>query len=191
MRDDTLLAQLRGLKGLVVFSFTVGALCAAVNATQPLLLRQVLDNLESIQPIPLILLVASLVSFTVLSSLQEYIRARIAHTVTAQTRTRFATQVCGIPLSSVDRYPKGDLLARFGDDSVQVGRALNEGVVGVLSSILSFIFAFVSCAMFVASAIGSVVPVWLNSSATSKPMPPAPMIATLRPTSRLPATTST
>lgn len=143
MRDHSLLAQLRGLKGLVAFSFIVGALCAAVNATQPLLLRQVLDNLESIQPIPVVLLVVSLVSFTVLSSLQEYIRARIAHTVTAHTRNRFATQVCGIPLSSVDRYPKGDLLARFGDDSVQVGRALNEGVVGILSSILSFIFAFV------------------------------------------------
>ena len=143
MKTTSMLSQLAKVKGVTLCTLLVGIVAGVVNAVQPFLLKKVLDNLQALQPFSVILLVAAIISYTGLSALQEYLRARIAYTVTADVRTRLARHLCEVPLSSFDDHPKGDLLARFGDDSVQVGKALNDGVVGACSAVLGFLFAFV------------------------------------------------
>lgn len=143
MKTTSMLSQLAKVKGVTLCTLLVGIVAGVVNAVQPFLLKKVLDNLQALQPFSVILLVAAIISYTGLSALQEYLRARIAYTVTADVRTRLARNLCEVPLSSFDDHPKGDLLARFGDDSVQVGKALNDGVVGACSAVLGFLFAFV------------------------------------------------
>ena len=143
MKTTSMLSQLAKVKGVTLCTLLVGIVAGVVNAVQPFLLKKVLDNLQALQPFSVILLVAAIISYTGLSALQEYLRAKIAYTVTADVRTRLARHLCEVPLSSFDDHPKGDLLARFGDDSVQVGKALNDGVVGACSAVLGFLFAFV------------------------------------------------
>lgn len=143
MKTTSMLSQLAKVKGVTLCTILVGIVAGVVNAVQPFLLKKVLDNLQALQPFSVILLVAAIISYTGLSALQEYLRAKIAYTVTADVRTRLARHLCEVPLSSFDDHPKGDLLARFGDDSVQVGKALNDGVVGACSAVLGFLFAFV------------------------------------------------
>lgn len=143
MKTTSMLSQLAKVKGVTLCTLLVGIVAGVVNAVQPFLLKKVLDNLQALQPFSVILLVAAIISYTGLSALQEYLRAKIAYTVTADVRTRLARHLCEFPLSSFDDHPKGDLLARFGDDSVQVGKALNDGVVGACSAVLGFLFAFV------------------------------------------------
>ena len=143
MKTTSMLSQLAKVKGVTLCTLLVGIVAGVVNAVQPFLLKKVLDNLQALQPFSVILLVAAIISYTGLSALQEYLRAKIAYTVTADVRTRLARHLCEVPLSSFDDHPKGDLLARFGDDSVQVGKALNDGVVGACSAVLGFLFAFI------------------------------------------------
>ena len=143
MKTTSMLSQLAKVKGVTLCTLLVGIVAGVVNAVQPVLLKKVLDNLQALQPLSVVLLVAAIISYTGISALQEYLRARIAYTVTANVRTRLARHLCEVPLSSFDDHPKGDLLARFGDDSVQVGKALNDGVVGACSAVLGFLFAFV------------------------------------------------
>lgn len=143
MKTTSMLSQLAKVKGVTLCTLLVGIVAGVVNAVQPFLLKKVLDNLQALQPFSVILLVAAIISYTGLTALQEYLRAKIAYTVTADVRTRLARHLCEVPLSSFDDHPKGDLLARFGDDSVQVGKALNDGVVGACSAVLGFLFAFV------------------------------------------------
>jgi len=143
MKTTSMLSQLAKVKGVTLCTLLVGIVAGVVNAVQPVLLKKVLDNLQALQPFSVVLLVAAIISYTGISALQEYLRARIAYTVTANVRTRLARHLCEVPLSSFDDHPKGDLLARFGDDSVQVGKALNDGVVGACSAVLGFLFAFI------------------------------------------------
>ena len=143
MKTTSMLSQLAKVKGVTLCTLFIGIVAGVVNAVQPVLLRKVLDNLQALQPLSVGLLVAAIVSYTGLSALQEYLRAKIAYTVTANVRTRLAQHLCEVPLSSFDDHPKGDLLARFGDDSVQVGKALNDGVVGAFAAVFGFLFAFV------------------------------------------------
>ena len=143
MKTTSMLSQLAKVKGVTLCTLLVGIVAGVVNAIQPVLLKKVLDNLQALQPLSVGLLVAAIVSYTGLSALQEYLRAKIAYTVTANVRTRLAQHLCEVPLSSFDDHPKGDLLARFGEDSVQVGKALNDGVVGAFAAVFGFLFAFV------------------------------------------------
>ena len=143
MKTTSMLGQLAKIKGVTLCTLLVGIVAGVVNAVQPVLLKKVLDNLQALQPLSVALLVAAIASYTGLLALQEYLRAKIAHTVTANVRTRLARHLCEVPLSSFDDHPKGDLLARFGDDSVQVGKALNDGVIGAFSAVFGFLFAFV------------------------------------------------
>lgn len=145
MKTTSMLSQLAKVKGVTLCTLLVGIVAGVVNAVQPFLLKKVLDNLQALQPFSVILLVAAIISYTGLSALQEYLRAKIAYTVTADVRTRLARHLCEVPLSSFDDHPKGDLLARFGDDSVQVGKALNDGVVGACSAVLGFCSPSLEC----------------------------------------------
>ncbi len=71
MKTTSMLSQLAKVKGVTLCTLLVGIVAGVVNAVQPVLLKKVLDNLQALQPLSVVLLVAAIISCQLRSQGQD------------------------------------------------------------------------------------------------------------------------
>lgn len=84
------------------------------------------------------IVVAALVA-AVLTGVSTVAVAEVGEGVLARLRERVLGHALALPASTLDRAGRGDLLARVGDDVAVVGRAVQDGVPAVVSSVLTVV----------------------------------------------------
>ncbi|MDH6461828.1 ABC-type multidrug transport system fused ATPase/permease subunit [Micromonospora sp. A200] len=125
-----LLPYLRAHRGTLA---AVGALSlagAGAALAQPLLTRQVLDQMAAARPVTG--LVAALVALVVvgaaLGGLRDFLLQRTAEGVVLGTRRRLAGHLLRLPIVEYDRRRTGDLLSRVGSDTTLLRAVVTSGL---------------------------------------------------------------
>ena len=123
------------------------ALLAAVAALlQPLLVRQVLEAVQSDRPLAtaVALLVVVVVGAALVGGVERYLLQRTAERVVLATRARLADHLLRLPVAEHDRRRSGDLLSRVGADTTLLRAVVTSGLVESVTSVVVVVGAAVA-----------------------------------------------
>lgn len=133
-------------------SLAAAGLLALLNAAaalaQPLLVRRVIQDIQTSQPrtVAVTVLVIALVLAAVLSGLQSYLLQRTGEAVVLSTRVELVRRLLRLPVSELDRRRTGDLISRVGADTTLLRTVVTSGLVDVVSGLLIAVGALVAMA---------------------------------------------
>ena len=133
-------------------SLAAAGLLALLNAAaalaQPLLVRRVIQDIQTGQPrtVAVTVLVIALVLAAVLSGLQSYLLQRTGEAVVLSTRVELVRRLLRLPVSELDRRRTGDLISRVGADTTLLRTVVTSGLVDVVSGLLIAVGALVAMA---------------------------------------------
>jgi ABC-type multidrug transport system fused ATPase/permease subunit len=122
---------------------------AAAALAQPLLVRQLVLDIEQARPLraTAALLVLALVTAAVLSGLQGYVLQRTGEAVVLATRTLLLRRLLRLPVAELDRRRSGDLISRVGADTTLVRTVVTSGLVDLASGVVIAAGALVAMAV--------------------------------------------
>ena len=144
-----LLPYLFEQRGKLAFIIVLSIAGAVVSLAQPLLVGQVIERVQSAQP--LAILVAILVSVVLASALldgyQHYLLQRMGESVVLSSRRRLIAKILHLPISEFDRRRTGDLVSRVGSDTTLLRAVLTQGLVEAVGGAFLFVGALI--AMFI------------------------------------------
>ena len=122
---------------------------AAAALAQPLLVRQVILDIEQSQPLrtAATLLVVALVVAAVLSGVQSYVLQRTGEAVVLGTRTALVRRLLRLPVAELDRRRSGDLISRVGADTTLLRSVVTSGLVDLVSGAVIAVGALVAMAV--------------------------------------------
>ena len=132
------LAQRRGLTALTL----VAGLVAAVAAVVPVYVFGVLvDRVREGAPASTIVSVVAVITAAAigagaLTGLGWYLIARLGEGALAGLRERVVARALRLPIPTLERVGKGDLLSRIGDDVAVIGKAVADVVPSLISALL-------------------------------------------------------
>lgn len=70
--------------------------------------------------------------------------ARLAETVLARLRERTVARALTLPISTVERVGKGDLLSRVGDDVAVIGKAVSDVLPNLVAAVLLVVLSLIA-----------------------------------------------
>lgn len=162
---------LGGIKRLVLRAMIIALVSAGLNAAQPPVLRSLLDDLVGGAVFWGVFLGLLVVLQATVAGALDYTQNVITQTVICDLRKDLGRSFLGMPLEDLEKHHRGDLISRFNNDSAEVSKAINDGVIGVFGSIVGFLFAFVGMlwidsllllTVLVCVALGFVVTTWMT-----------------------------
>lgn len=140
-----LLPYLFEQRGALALALGLGVIGAATSLVQPVLLGQVIANVEAGRALAglLWILTAIIIVDAVLAGLQHYVLQRMGEGVVLTSRRRLIAKVLHLPISQFDRRRTGDLVSRIGSDTTLLRAVLTQGFVEAMSGVLVFVGALV------------------------------------------------
>jgi ABC-type multidrug transport system fused ATPase/permease subunit len=108
---------------------------AAAALAQPLLVRQVIVDIEQSRPLRagVALLLVALAAAAALSGAQSYVLQRTGEAVVLDARTSLVRRLLRLPVAELDQRRSGDLISRVGADTTLVRAVVTSGLVDFLS----------------------------------------------------------
>lgn len=143
-----LFGYVSGKKWLLVLVFVCVALSAVSNIAGSYMLRPVINELESsasaaekIAYLARMLLIVAVIFLAgvVCTYVSSAIMARLAHFGTSKLRAELFEHMQGLPLSFYDKHSHGELMSRFANDADYVQMMLEQSLVSLFSSALTFV----------------------------------------------------
>lgn len=133
-----LLPYLRDHVAALVVVAVLSLLSAAGTLAQPLLIRQLLDQIGGTTPIaPLVVaLVALLLAIAGLNGLRNFLLQRTAEGLVLHTRRRLSQHLLRLPIVEYDRRRTGDLLSRVGADTTLLRTVVTSGLLELVSGVV-------------------------------------------------------
>ncbi|WP_446214158.1 ABC transporter ATP-binding protein [Micromonospora sp. IBSANI012] len=125
-----LLPYLRAHRGTLAVVGALSLAGAGAALAQPLLTRQVLDQMAAARPVAGLVaaLVALVVAGAALGGLRDFLLQRTAEGVVLGTRRRLAGHLLRLPIVEYDRRRTGDLLSRVGSDTTLLRAVVTSGL---------------------------------------------------------------
>ncbi|HLU45090.1 MAG TPA: ABC transporter ATP-binding protein [Natronosporangium sp.] len=135
---STLLPYLREHVPAMVGVAVLSLLNAAGTLAQPLLIRQVLDQLGAGEPIArtVALLVGVLVGVAVLYGGRNFLLQRTAEGLVLATRRKLAAHLLRLPITEYDQRRTGDLLSRIGADTTLLRAVITSGLLELVAGVV-------------------------------------------------------
>ncbi len=136
MRD--LLPYVRG-RGRPLLAVALLSLITAVGSlAQPLLVRQLLDQIGAAQPVGdlVVVLVVLLLGIAALNGYRNFLLQRAAEGLVLDTRTKLSWHLLRLPIAEYDHRRTGDLLSRVGSDTTLLRVVITSGVLDLASGVL-------------------------------------------------------
>src|SRR5690606_32669277 len=133
-----LLPYLREHVPAMVGVAVLSLLNAAGTLAQPLLIRQVLDQLGAGEPIArtVALLVGVLVGVAVLYGGRNFLLQRTAEGLVLATRRKLAAHLLRLPITEYDQRRTGDLLSRIGADTTLLRAVITSGLLELVAGVV-------------------------------------------------------
>ncbi|GAA3653993.1 ABC transporter ATP-binding protein [Microbacterium marinilacus] len=133
-------------KRVLVWVSVLSMLGALATLVQPLLIGQVIERVQTSEPLGL--LVWALVLFVVVSSAisayQHFLLQRTGTAVVLSSRRRLIARILHLPVSEFDARRTGDLVSRVGTDTTMLYAVLTQGLADSVGSVLLFIGALIA-----------------------------------------------
>ncbi|MDI6023590.1 ABC transporter ATP-binding protein [Leucobacter sp. UT-8R-CII-1-4] len=140
-----LLPYLLSQRGPLTLALVLGIIGAGTSLVQPVLLGQVIERVQSSQPLGVLLVVLSalVVIDALLSGFQHYVLQRMGEGVVLHSRRSLISRILHLPIGEFDRRRTGDLVSRVGSDTTLLRAVLTQGLVEAISGLLVFVGALV------------------------------------------------
>jgi ABC-type multidrug transport system fused ATPase/permease subunit len=141
-----LVPYLRAHRGTLVVVAVLSLVSAATSLVQPLLIRRVLDAIQSHASIaaPVALLVGLLLAGAALGGGRDYLLQRTAEGLVLATRRRLARHLLRLPIAEYDRRRTGDLLSRVGADTTLLRAVVTSGLFELVTGAVMVVGATVA-----------------------------------------------
>ncbi len=132
-------------RGPLILALVLGVIGAGTSLVQPVLLGQVIERVQSAEPLALLLTVLSLIVIVdaLLSGFQHYVLQRMGEGVVLHSRRTLIARILHLPIGEFDRRRTGDLVSRIGSDTTLLRAVLTQGMVEAVSGLLVFLGALI------------------------------------------------
>ncbi len=128
-------------KGLTAATLAVGLVAAAAAVVPVYVFGLLVDRVREGAPASTIVGVVAVITVAAivagaLTGVGSYLIARLGEGTLAGLRERVVARALRLPISTIERVGKGDLLSRVGDDVSVIGKAVADVVPSVISALL-------------------------------------------------------
>ncbi|MFC4603650.1 ABC transporter ATP-binding protein [Rhodococcus kronopolitis] len=128
-------------RGLTALTVGVGLVGAAVSLVPIYVFGVLVDRVRAHAPTEIIVGVVAVITVAaiiggVFAGWASVLISRLGETMLARLREGVVGRALTLPLSTVERVGKGDLLSRVGDDVSVIGKAVSDVVPSVVSAVL-------------------------------------------------------
>jgi ABC-type multidrug transport system fused ATPase/permease subunit len=132
-------------RGPLALALALGIVGAATSLVQPVLLGQIIERVQTSDPLGLLLVVLSVlvVAGALLSGFQHYVLQRMGEGVVLHSRRTLISRILHLPIGEFDRRRTGDLVSRVGSDTTLLRAVLTQGMVEAISGMLVFFGALI------------------------------------------------
>ncbi|QKT10100.1 MULTISPECIES: ABC transporter ATP-binding protein [unclassified Rhodococcus (in: high G+C Gram-positive bacteria)] len=136
-------------KGLATLTLLVGLIAAAAAVVPVYVFGVLVDRVREGAPASTIVGVVAVITAAAivagaLTGLGSYLIARLGEGTLARLRERVVARALRLPIPTVERVGKGDLLSRVGDDVSVIGKAVADVVPGLVSALLLVVLSMVA-----------------------------------------------
>ncbi|MGF7124658.1 ABC transporter ATP-binding protein [Rhodococcus sp. BE178] len=136
-------------KGLATLTLLVGLIAAAAAVVPVYVFGVLVDRVCEGAPASTIVGVVAVITAAAivagaLTGLGSYLIARLGEGTLARLRERVVARALRLPIPTVERVGKGDLLSRVGDDVSVIGKAVADVVPGLVSALLLVVLSMVA-----------------------------------------------
>ncbi|TAL42090.1 MAG: ABC transporter ATP-binding protein, partial [Salinibacterium sp.] len=130
-------------------AIALSLLAAAASLVQPLLVSQLITDVQSNTPFGSLVatLVTVVVLFGVLSGFQHFLLQRTGTSVVLSARRQLVRRMLRLPISEFDVRRTGDLVSRVGSDTTLLYAVITQGLVDAVGGSLVFVGALVAMAI--------------------------------------------
>jgi ATP-binding cassette subfamily B protein len=151
-----LLPYLLEHRGVLVWVIILSILGAAASLAQPLLVSQVITQVEQGELLGTLVwvLVALVVIAALLSTVQHYLLQRTGTGVVLSARRRLVSRMLRLPIREFDNRRTGDLVSRVGSDTTMLYAVMTQGLVDAVGGALVFIGALIGMLVLDAVMLG-------------------------------------
>lgn len=141
-----LLPYLFEQRGPLALALALGIVGAATSLVQPLLLGQLIEQVQLGQPLGALIWLLSVivVADALLSGFQHYVLQRMGEGVVLHSRRSLISRILHLPIGEFDRRRTGDLVSRVGSDTTLLRAVLTQGLVEAVSGLLVFVGALIA-----------------------------------------------
>jgi len=139
-------ARVRRLTGLTLAVGTVGA---AVSLVPIYVFGILVDRVQSKAPTEIIVGVVAVIAVAALlgglfAGWGSVLISRLGEGMLARLRERTVERALTLPIATVERVGKGDLLSRVGDDISVIGKAVSDVVPNLVSAVLLVVLSMIA-----------------------------------------------
>ncbi|MFI6432685.1 ABC transporter ATP-binding protein [Rhodococcus oryzae] len=139
-------ARVRLLTGLTLVVGTVGA---AVSLVPIYVFGILVDRVQSKAPTEIIVGVVAVIAVAALlgglfAGWGSVLISRLGEGMLARLRERTVERALTLPIATVERVGKGDLLSRVGDDISVIGKAVSDVVPNLVSAVLLVVLSMIA-----------------------------------------------
>ena len=152
-----LFALLKGKELLVIITAVFAAVGSILTVLGPAYLGDIIDELDKqikaklengvmdFTPIYEILITIFLIyaASSLLTFLQHYIMAGLVQNLITELRRKLNLKLTRLPLSYFDNHNKGDLLSRITNDIDNINNTLQNNLIQIITSVVTFVGVFV------------------------------------------------
>ena len=136
-------------KGLATLTLLVGLIAAAAAVVPVYVFGVLVDRVREGAPASTIVGVVAVITVAAivagaLTGLGSYLIARLGEGMLARLRERVVARALRLPIPTVERVGKGDLLSRVGDDVSVIGKAVADVVPELVSALLLVVLSMVA-----------------------------------------------
>lgn len=136
-------------KHTLVVVAVLSVLGAMATLAQPLLVGQVIEKVQLNETLGALvwLLIALVVTSSVISGYQHYLLQRTGTAVVYSSRRKLISRILHLPISEFDARRTGDLVSRVGTDTTLLYAVLTQGLADAVGNALIFVGALVAMAI--------------------------------------------
>lgn len=136
-----LYGEFRRRWGLTATTVAVAAVGAGISLVPIQVFGVLVDRVRDQAPVSTIVGVVAVIALAavvggVFAGWASVLISRLAETVLARLRERTVARALTLPVATVERVGKGDLLSRVGDDVAVIGKAVADVVPNLVSAVL-------------------------------------------------------
>jgi len=146
-------------KRVLVVIAVLSVLGAGATLAQPLVVGQVIERVQLEEPLGYLvwLLIALVVTSSVLSGYQHYLLQRTGTGVVYSSRRKLIARILHLPVSEFDARRTGDLVSRVGTDTTLLYAVLTQGLADSVGNALVFVGALIAMAIIDPLLLGLIV----------------------------------
>ncbi|MGA9873210.1 MAG: ABC transporter ATP-binding protein [Rhodococcus sp. (in: high G+C Gram-positive bacteria)] len=141
--------ELRGRRGPALLTLAVNAVAAAMSLIPVYVFGVLVDRVIDGAPTSTIVTVVAIITVAavvggVFTALGSYLIGRLGEGILASLRERVLGRALHLPVGTLERVGKGDLLSRVGDDVAVMAKSIGEVIPNIVSALLLVVLSVVA-----------------------------------------------